>query len=146
MQGFYNFRKISDYISSSGAITADGLEWLVRQGYQLLINLLPDGNENALTNEQQLAESKNITYFSIPVDFNNPLENDYLQFVEILNAYPNQKIHIHCAANYRASAFYSVYAFENEQWTREQALAYISDIWQPEHFPVWSSFLQKHRL
>jgi protein tyrosine phosphatase (PTP) superfamily phosphohydrolase (DUF442 family) len=146
MQGFYNFRENADFISSSGAITENGLASLVTQGYQLIINLLPDSSEKALMNEQELAESGNIKYFYIPVDFNHPLETDYLQFVDILKANPNQKIHIHCACNYRASAFYAVYAFENNLLSKDEALAFIADIWQPAEFPVWASFLHMHHL
>lgn len=146
MQGFINFRQNSDLISSSGAITEQGVSKLAQLNYQLVINLLPESSEKAHPNEQLAVEFNNINYCYIPVDFNNPKESEYQQFCEILNTHQQFKTHIHCAYNYRASAFYAMYAFENMQWSKQQALSFINDLWQPKEHVVWWELLQDHGL
>lgn len=146
MQTLYHFRQNTDLITSSGALTDEALPQLVALDYQLVINLLPDSNKNALADEQQRIESTGISYFYIPVDFTNPTEQQYQEFSKILNTHQSLKTHIHCAANFRASAFYAVYAFEAGQWSQQKAEAFITNIWQPQQYPIWWSFLKKHLL
>ncbi len=146
MQKCYHFRQNTDLITSSGAITKDYIDTLANLDYQVVINLLPDSDRRALKDERRIIESQHIAYFFIPVEFSNPRESDYQLFCEILTSHPLEKIHIHCAANYRASAFYAVYAFENKQWSNHQAESFIVDIWQPKQHLPWLQFLQNHHL
>jgi hypothetical protein len=51
------------------------------------------------------------------------------------------KMLIHCAANFRVTAFYSLYALKYLGWTETQADAFRASIWQGSDYPVWEAFI-----
>lgn len=53
-----------------------------------------------------------------------------------------KKLHIHCAANYRASAFYAIYAYNNKGWSKKLN-AFIDEIWEISDYPVWVDFVSQ---
>jgi len=138
----YNFRMISDRLTTSGVVGADRLEALASQGYEVVVNLLPDSSEHAVANEQEIVESQRIEYIYIPVDFSAPGPADLARFSEALDRLADTKIHIHCAANYRVSAFYSLYAAIRGRWSADQATDFIHSVWQPAEYPAWSDFIE----
>ena len=58
-----------------------------------------------------------------------------------MEANAGRKLMLHCAANYRVSAFYSIYAVRNLGWTHQQAYEFMGDIWDLDEYPVWKSFV-----
>ena len=139
----YNFRMISDRLTTSGVVGADRLEALASQGYEVVVNLLPDSSEHAVSNEQGIVESQRIEYIYIPVDFKAPGRSDLSRFSEALDRLSDSKIHIHCAANYRVSAFYSLYAASRGQWSTDQARDFIHSVWRPADYPGWPEFIDE---
>ncbi len=139
----YNFRKISDELTTSGVVGAEGLKKLATQGYEGVVNLLPDSSEHAVPDERDIVESQGIEYVYIPVDFRTPARSDFARFSEALDRLADRKIHIHCAANYRVSAFYSLYEVSRGRWSRDQATDFIHDTWQPAEYPGWSEFIDE---
>jgi protein tyrosine phosphatase (PTP) superfamily phosphohydrolase (DUF442 family) len=137
----YNYRMISDKITTSGVVGADRLEALASQSYEAVVNLLPDNSEHAVSNEQGIVESQRVEYIYIPVDFKAPERSDFARFSEALDRLSDRKIHIHCAANYRVSAFYSLYAASRGRWSADQATEFIHSVWQPAEYPGWSEFI-----
>lgn len=146
MQQCYNFRNNTDAITSSGAVDTESLQQLSELGYQVVINLLPDDNKSALAGEKEIIESQGVHYIHIPVDFDAPTEADYQQFHQNLQTILDKKIHIHCAANYRASAFFSIFAVDQNIWSPQQAYDFIATLWQPSQYPVWHQLLKQHGL
>ncbi len=139
----YNFRMISDRLTTSGVVGANRLEALASQGYEVVVNLLPDCSEHAVSNEQDIVESQRIEYIYIPVDFKVPGRTDLARFSEALDRLSDSKIHIHCAANYRVSAFYSLYAASRGHWSTDQATDFIHSVWRPGDYPGWSEFIDE---
>jgi protein tyrosine phosphatase (PTP) superfamily phosphohydrolase (DUF442 family) len=117
------------------------LRALRAQGYEVVVNLLPDTSEHAIPDERDAVESQGIEYIYIPVDFKQPTSSDFLKFSEALDRVNGKKVHVHCAANYRVSAFYSLYAVSRDLWSAEQAMEFIRSIWQPTEHPAWSDFI-----
>jgi protein tyrosine phosphatase (PTP) superfamily phosphohydrolase (DUF442 family) len=146
MRDSYHFQKNTDLITSSGKMSESCLSQLSKHGYQLVINLLPATDRRAIPDEQQIIESQGISYSFIPVDFKAPKQTDYQQFENVLSQHLDQKVHIHCAANYRASAFYAVFAYQHSVWSKQRAEQFILDIWQPKEHAVWQLFLQESGL
>ena len=142
----YNFRVINSDITSSGVIGSERMKLLKEEDYTVVINLLPDAHDNAVTGEKEILDSQNITYVYIPVDFSNPKNEEYIEFSKALDQFTNEKIHIHCAANWRVSAFYSIYAVTNGIWSKEKASQFIADIWNPKEHPAWESFLETYGI
>jgi protein tyrosine phosphatase (PTP) superfamily phosphohydrolase (DUF442 family) len=137
----YNFRRLGERLTTSGIVRADGLKALRAQGYEVVVNLLPDSSEYAIPNEREAIESQGIEYIHIPVDFTQPTSSDFLKFSEALDRVREKKVHVHCAANYRVSAFYSLYLVSRGFWSAEQAMEFICSIWQPTEHPNWSDFI-----
>ena len=143
IEGSYNFRRVNDQVTTSGAVEASHLEHLASEGYEAVINLLPDDSEDSLANESSIVEAQGVQYFHIPVDFSAPNESDYSEFSRTLDGLFEKKIHIHCAANFRVSAFYSLYALRTKAWTQKQANEFISSIWNPSDYPGWPELIER---
>ncbi|MBE7564258.1 protein tyrosine phosphatase family protein [Acidithiobacillus sp. HP-6] len=140
IEASYNFRRITERLTTSGIVHPDGLKALRGQGYEVVVNLLPDTSEYAIPYERDTVESQGIEYIYIPVDFKRPTSSNFLQFSEALDRVHEKKVHVHCAANYRVSAFCSLYLVSRDRWGAEQAMEFIRSIWQPTEHPGWSEF------
>jgi hypothetical protein len=77
------------------------------------------------------------------VDFAAPSQGDFDQFAAAMDAGADQKVWVHCAANYRVSAFVSLYNQMRRDWSLEQANALVAQLWQPNE--IWSSFMDSVR-
>ena len=80
-----------------------------------------------------------LRYIHIPVDFKNPTEADFKRFQEAIDEVGDAPVHIHCAANYRVSAFLYRYRRAVLGWTEEEARPDLDAIWAPDS--VWEAFL-----
>lgn len=140
----YNFRVIDETISTAGLLSEEQLSELRASGYETVINLLPYESEYSIKSEEPIVTGQGLDYRYIPVDFANPTEQDYSKFVDAMAASRGRKVLIHCAANYRVSAFYAMYAYENLGWSASQVRQHITSIWSPEENPPWDQFISKH--
>ncbi|MET0920168.1 MAG: protein tyrosine phosphatase family protein, partial [Acidimicrobiia bacterium] len=109
------------------------------------VNLLPNESEHAVPEEAVLVTAQGVDYMHIPVDFAAPTHADFEAFATAMDAHAEQKVHVHCAANYRVSAFYSLYALEHGLVDVEQADDLVRDRWDADADPVWSGFLAAER-
>lgn len=137
----YNFNSIDAGLSTAGLLSPEQLASLRDEGYEVVINLLPDDSEYAIPSEQQIIEQQGVEYHYIPVDFAAPEKRDYHAFEKHLGASRGRKTLVHCAANYRVSAFYAIYAHRHLGWTTEQAQSFIHNQWQPREHPPWQQFV-----
>jgi protein tyrosine phosphatase (PTP) superfamily phosphohydrolase (DUF442 family) len=78
-------------------------------------------------------------YTNIPVDFACPTEADFERFCAVMQQLRPVPVHVHCAANYRVSAF--LYRYRREILGVSDAVARhdLDAIWQPDD--VWSAFI-----
>ncbi len=141
----FNFRHACPNITTSGVVGAERLKALNSEGCQVLINLLPDDSKYAVPDERSIVESQGIKYVYIPVDFAHPTLSDYEKFVEAVKAADGQQLHIHCAANYRVSAFFSLYAESTGLWSTTQAQDFVAGLWNPAEHSGWPEFMAKVR-
>jgi uncharacterized protein (TIGR01244 family) len=137
----YNFRRIDDRLTTSGVVSAEQLEQLGAEGYDCVINLLPGDSEYAVAGERELVEGLGLDYVHIPVDFAAPTQDDFDAFVSAMDAHADAKVHVHCAANYRVSAFYSRYARSRGLSTAAEAEALVRGLWNPDEHPPWPAFV-----
>lgn len=141
----YNFRRISERLTTSGLVSVAQLSSLHREGYDAVINLLPDSSEHAVTDEARIVRDQGLDYVYIPVDFDAPTHGDLEAFMHALTARAGQKVHVHCAANYRVSAFYSLYALHNGLCTEDEANELVQEVWNPGEHPAWMTFVADER-
>ena len=139
----FNYKKISDTLITSGLASEEQLAELATQGFTTVINLLPHDNQYAIASEQEIIEQQGLAYHSIPIDFGEPREEDFKTFSSLLDSVGKQKTLSHCAANYRVSAFYALYAYKKLGWTEQQTEDLIHSIWDPRQHPPWPEFIEK---
>jgi uncharacterized protein (TIGR01244 family) len=140
-----NFRRVSDTVTTSGTVTAEDLSELRAKGYSVVVNLLPDASEYAVGGEATIVDGQGVGYVYIPVDFARPTHEDFEAFATAMDANADKTIHVHCAANYRVSAFYSLYAMRRGWWSIEQADEHLRGIWTQGEYPVWDAFIAAER-
>ena len=140
----YNFKTVNECVTCSGTLKGVNLLSLAEAGYEVVINLLPDENEYAVKDERIIVEGQGLRYEYIPVDWDNPQQSDFESFEKILESCKEQKVHIHCAANYRVSAFYSIYAVKNLGWSKSQSEDFINSIWDRNEYPQWEAFVSDY--
>jgi len=141
----YNFRRINDRLTTSGVVGEQRLKSLGAEGYDVVINLLPDECDYVVADERQLVEEQAIKYVYIPVDFIHPTLSALDQFMSVMDTEQESKVHIHCAANYRVSAFYALYAETRKLWSQAKAQDFIESLWQPEENEGWRKLIARVR-
>ena len=57
-----------------------------------------------------------------------------------MKAAKDERVFVHCAANYRVTAVFGYYAMRNLGWTEAQWDAFITDVWNISEFPVWVEY------
>lgn len=140
MNKILNYVKINELISTSGQPKIEELELIANEGFEVVINLAVPTTSNALENEDKIVSSLNMSYIHIPVDFENPKLSDLKLFLNILQALGANKVWIHCAKNYRVSAFMYVYHKYILHTPFEQIDLSIFDKWQPSL--VWQELMK----
>lgn len=142
----FNYRYIDERLITAGQPTEEQLHAAAAEGFQAVINLAPIYPNHPIPHEADVCQTLGLIYHHIPVDWNNPTAEDYVRFAAALDSLPNQKVLIHCAANYRVTAFFSTYARHKMGWTQTQAEELINSIWtqDPRYSlnEVWLNFLQ----
>ncbi len=145
----FNYRYIDEKVILAGQPDEAQLHAAADEGFQVVINLAPHSSSNALTDEAALCHSLGLEYHNIPVDWSNPAPEDYTTFVEVMSQAEQKKVLIHCAANYRVTAFFSTYAMQKLGWSPQQADSLVSSIWEQDPRwlmnDVWAYFIQKIR-
>ena len=140
MNKILNYIKINELISTSGQPKIEELESIANEGFEVVINLAVLVTSNALENEDKIVSSLNMSYIHIPVDFENPKLSDLKLFLNILQALGANKVWIHCAKNYRVSAFMYVYHKYIVRTPFEEIDLSIFDKWQPSL--VWQELMK----
>jgi protein tyrosine phosphatase (PTP) superfamily phosphohydrolase (DUF442 family) len=82
-----------------------------------------------------------MTYTHIPVDFQNPTQEDFEQFCAVMEQFKDAPMHVHCIANYRVSAFFYRYGRDVLGWDDAATRADMDAIWKPEG--EWADFIRR---
>lgn len=136
----HNFLQIDDSLTTSGQPNEDQLRALAAEGYALVINLaLHDDPRYSLPDEAALVQDLGMAYVHIPVQFDHPTRADLEAFFHAMDCHAGRKMHIHCAANLRVTAFLGLYQVIRHGRSTEQAFAPMRAIWEPN--PVWAAFI-----
>jgi protein tyrosine phosphatase (PTP) superfamily phosphohydrolase (DUF442 family) len=134
-----NWRRLNSKISMSGQPTEAQLRAIKDLGVTHIVNLGLHTNKGALDDEPGTVASLGMTYVYIPVDFENPTQEDFTQFCKVLECLEGQSIHVHCIYNARVSAFFYRYAQSGKSTSEAEAFALMDGIWRPDG--VWAQFV-----
>ena len=139
MDDLKNFLRISERLACAGQPDEDQLGKIAADGYQVVINLGLSDGKYALRDEAASVARLGLEYFHIPVLFDNPRLAELATFITIMNEQRDKKTLVHCAVNYRASAFSGLYLFAEDEIDEPGLRAFIEKIWSPD--PVWQQFI-----
>lgn len=146
VQSILNFIQIGDRIATGGQPTEEQLQAARDEGYTAVVNLAPhDEHSNYLPDEESLLNSFGMTYHHIPVAWTEPRLSDFRTFCALMDELAPQKTLVHCAANYRVTAFYSLYAMKAAGWSEAEAQALRDRVWEsrPDYSmdETWRTFV-----
>ncbi len=125
-----NFIQVDEQVGTAGQPSAEQFKAVRDAGYEAVVNLLPNGHDKALIDEDALIRNLGMEYHHIPVAWAAPQLQDFTAFCEVMQKLEGRKVFVHCAVNMRVTAFYSSYAMKHLGWTRNQADALTARIWE----------------
>lgn len=144
MKDIYNYQFLDEELSSSGMPTAEQMKEVAEAGVQVVINLALLTSQGALPEEDKVVESLGMKYIHIPVEWNNPTKQNLEDFFSAMDEHREEKVLVHCQANYRASSFVMLYRVLRLGWKQEEAIPVMEKMWNPEDFPVWEKFIEEN--
>jgi hypothetical protein len=80
-------------------------------------------------------------YIHIPVNFQNPTDQDFNQFCAVMEQLKDVPVHVHCIANARVSAFFYRYRRDLLGMDETQARAEMEAVWRPN--AIWAAFVAR---
>ncbi len=134
-----NFRQYSASFASSGQPSREQFQSLADQGFERVVYIAFTNNDNALSDADRLVKSLGMEYMHVPVDFNNPLADDFYAFADSMRRNPDKKTLLHCQVNARATAFSFLYRVIYNDVPIAEAKADMNSVWQPN--AVWRDFI-----
>ena len=140
VEEIYNAIPVNEQLLTSGQPTEDQLRAASADGFTRVINLAPFEPGHSLPDEAGLVRSLNMTYVNIPVVWTAPKQSDFELFEQVMNQ-ADSKTLVHCVANFRVTAFYSLYAEKHLGWSEAQADTFRAKIWQGRNYPIWNDFI-----
>ena len=143
VESIKGYIRVDDRIATGGQPTEEQLRAAAAAGFAAVINLGLLEPRYALPDEAGLVRSLGMEYHHIPVEWDDPRESDFQAFERALDALPPGKALIHCAANFRVTAFYSLYAQKRLGWPRARAEELRARIWKGSDHPVWERFIAR---
>jgi protein tyrosine phosphatase (PTP) superfamily phosphohydrolase (DUF442 family) len=138
-----NFEDVDERLGTAGQPTEAQLGDVAGAGYQAVVNLGLLDPKYCLANEAASVGALGLGYRHIPVQFDAPAVEDFQAFAATMDEWKGKKVFVHCAANYRASAFLALYGELRLGWTRERADALAGKLWKPND--TWRAFIARCR-
>lgn len=143
IQDIYHYQQVDEKIGTAGQPTEQQLQAAAEQGVEVVINLATINPRYSLPDEAGLVRALGMDYYHIPVEWEHPQASDFAAFSTLMGQLAGKQVLIHCAANYRVTAFFSLYAMQTLGWSEEQAAQFRALIWKPGEYPIWQEFIQQ---
>jgi protein tyrosine phosphatase (PTP) superfamily phosphohydrolase (DUF442 family) len=140
-EDIYNWRRLDDRITTSGQPTERQLAEIQALGVRHVVNLGLHTHEKALPDEAASVSRLGMEYIHIPVDFQNPTEQDFEQFCAVMDQLKDVAVHVHYIANARVSAFFYRYRRDVLGMDEARARTEMEAVWQPKG--VWVEFVER---
>ena len=134
-----NCIQVSENIASSGQPEEDEFRDIATAGYRVVVNLAMPNSDFAIQEEGNIVTALGMSYVHIPVPFEAPTAEHLRQFIKVMQVYSAQKVWVHCALNYRVSAF--LYQFQRlaNGLPHGEAKKVMIETWKPDE--VWQAFM-----
>lgn len=135
----YHWRRVDGRVTTSGQPTEAQFAAIAGLGVRVVINLALTTSPRALADEAGTVAGLGMRYVHIPVEFSAPGEVEYAAFRAAMDEARNESVHVHCAANYRVSAFLCRYRRDVLGVAPGVARADMELVWTPD--AVWEAFV-----
>ena len=144
IESIQNYFPLPLSIGTSGQPTTEQFKDIQAAGFDVVVNLAMPDSDNALTNEGALVSENGMTYVHIPVPWDAPDANHLAQFFGAMDAIlaQDKKVWVHCAANYRASAFTYKYLTMSQGLSEPESTTPLLTKWLPYMDKAWQGIMQ----
>ncbi len=128
-----SFLKLNEQVWTGGQPTLDHLARLKAEGVKVVINLRPHSEHNGET-EAARAKELGLSYFNLPVVYNQPKPEDATAFLKLTDEHlpkdyqKDGRVFIHCAAAIRVGAFWMIRRVLRDGWEYDRALEEANQI------------------
>ena len=126
-----NYKEYSPTFASAGQPGEEHWQAVRDAGFGQVIYIAMSNSRSALAGEDAIVKELGMDYVHIPVIWDAPSPSDFYAFASIMQREPDRKTLLHCAANYRASAFAFLYRAIYEDVPVAVAKADMNEIWRP---------------
>jgi protein tyrosine phosphatase (PTP) superfamily phosphohydrolase (DUF442 family) len=140
-QDIRNVLRIDDHTLTGAQPSEDQLRAVAEAGVRVVINLATTDPRYSLADEGALVEALGMRYHHLPVAWDSPQPADFYAFAGLMDHIGGQHVFVHCAANFRVTAFYGLYAMKSLGWTEAEADALRAKVWGQHQYPGWEAFI-----
>jgi protein tyrosine phosphatase (PTP) superfamily phosphohydrolase (DUF442 family) len=137
MEDIANFFQITDNIGTGGQPNISQINEIAKANYSVVINLAMHDSDNAIPGEDKIVTSLGMKYMHIPVPFDAPTSDHLEHFFSAMDSFENDRVFVHCAANYRASVFMYKYLTLRKGVAHEKAASPLLKKWLPTMSDQW---------
>ena len=134
-----NFVQLTENIASSGQPSREELTQIATLGYKTVINLALVTSDNAIVNEGDIVTELGLPYIHIPIQWQQPLLEQFRLFVAVMQQQNQRKVWVHCAFNMRVSVFLYLYSRLHLKVDESVARQKLNQVWEPND--IWSQFI-----
>jgi protein tyrosine phosphatase (PTP) superfamily phosphohydrolase (DUF442 family) len=134
-----NYKAYSPDFASAGQPTEAQLQAVSDAGFDQVVYIAMSNSRSAVDGEDVIVKELGMDYVHIPVIWDAPTMADFYAFASIMRREPDAKTLLHCAANYRASAFAFLYRVIYEDVSVAVAKADMNEIWSPNE--TWRNLI-----
>lgn len=148
LQTMRAFQSVTPSLVTAGLPAPGDFASLKAAGVDVVINLMPDSNNTAYSNEAELVTEAGMVYVAIPVDWKQPKVEDVDAFFNVMERYQGEQVLVHCLANYRASAFVYLHQWANRSGQGEPDMAALMTPWGDlkqslDEYPQWAQLIDQ---
>lgn len=133
-----NYRRIDQQLATAGQPQADQFV-IIGRHFDCVINLALPDSPGALADEAARVRHAGRDYVHIPVNFKEPAAANLEAFFQTMQARAQQHVFVHCALNWRVSAFVFLYRVIRKEVALSKAYADLQAVWTPN--AIWQSFI-----
>ena len=139
LQDIRNYIEYSSTFASAGQPSEEQLALLPDAGFERVIYIAFSNSRSAVAAEDAIVKELGMDYVHIPVIWDAPTMSDFYAFAGAMQRAPAEKTLLHCAANFRASAFSFLYRVIYQHVPMSQAKADMNSIWTPNE--TWKNLI-----
>jgi len=134
-----NYIEYSPTFASAGQPSLEQLDAVKAAGFERIFYIAFSNSRRAIEAEDAVVKDLGMDYIQIPVVWDAPTKSDFYTFASAMQREPGRKTLLHCAANFRASAFSMLYRVLYENVSVADAKADMNSIWQPNE--TWKDLI-----